>query len=45
MDPPVADADICLPGSDDTPVDNENQNTLPNWLLAMLEESWGDRQD
>lgn len=25
-----------LPCSDDTPVDNENQNTLPNWLLAVL---------
>ncbi|NJL47214.1 MAG: Uma2 family endonuclease [Leptolyngbyaceae cyanobacterium SM2_5_2] len=34
-----------LPCSDDTPVDNENQNTLPNWLLAVLEEIWGDRQD
>jgi Uma2 family endonuclease len=21
------------------------QNTLPNWLLAVLEEIWGDRQD
>ena len=51
MNPHIADADIWLPGSealpcsDDTPVDNENQNTLPNWLLAMLEELWGDRQD
>jgi hypothetical protein len=26
-----------LPCSDDTPVDNENQNTIPNWLLAILE--------
>jgi hypothetical protein len=26
-------------------VDNENQNTLPNWLLAVLEEIWGHRQD
>jgi Uma2 family endonuclease len=42
-----------LPCSDDTPVDNvgrrtsrsENQNTLPNWLLAVLEEIWGDRRD
>ncbi|MEL7315657.1 MAG: Uma2 family endonuclease, partial [Cyanobacteria bacterium J06559_3] len=34
-----------LPDSDDTPVDNENQNTLPNWLLAVLENIWGDRQD
>ena len=34
-----------LPDSDDTPVDNEYQNTLPNWLLAVLEEIWSDRQD
>jgi Uma2 family endonuclease len=34
-----------LPDSDDTPVDNENQNTLPNWLLAILEQIWGQRQD
>ncbi|WP_235006897.1 Uma2 family endonuclease [Calothrix rhizosoleniae] len=33
-----------LPCSDDTPVDNENQNTIPNWLLAMLEQIWGERQ-
>lgn len=26
-------------------MDNENQNTLPNWLLAVLEDIWGDRQD
>jgi Uma2 family endonuclease len=34
-----------LPCSDDTPVDNENQNTIPNWLLAILEAIWGARQD
>jgi Uma2 family endonuclease len=34
-----------LPDSDDTPVDNENQNTIPNWLIAILEQIWGDRQD
>jgi Uma2 family endonuclease len=51
MNPNVTDTDIWLPGSeelpcsDDTPVDNENQNTLPNWLLAVLAEIWGDRQD
>ncbi len=51
MNPHVIDPDIWLPGSedlpcsDDTPVDNENQNTLPNWLLAILEEIWSDRQD
>jgi Uma2 family endonuclease len=26
-------------------VDNENQNTIPNWLLAILEEIWSERQD
>ncbi|MEM1281409.1 MAG: Uma2 family endonuclease [Cyanobacteria bacterium P01_H01_bin.152] len=51
MNPNIADTDIWLPGSedlpcsDDRPVDNENQNMLPNWLLAVLEEIWGDRQD
>jgi hypothetical protein len=30
-----------LPCSDDTPVDNEYQNTIPNWLLAVLEQIWG----
>ena len=34
-----------LPDSDDTAVDNENQNTIPNWLIAMLEQIWGQRQD
>jgi Uma2 family endonuclease len=34
-----------LPCSDDTPVDNEYQNTIPNWLLSILEQIWGDRQD
>jgi Uma2 family endonuclease len=34
-----------LPCSDDTPVDNENQNTIPNWLIAILEQIWGQRQD
>jgi len=45
------DLDFDLPGSqdlpcsDDTPVDNENQNKLPNWLLGVLDEIWGDRDD
>jgi len=26
-------------------VDNENQNKLPDWLLAVLDEIWGDRHD
>jgi Uma2 family endonuclease len=34
-----------LPCSDETPVDNENQNTIPNWLLLILEQIWGARQD
>jgi hypothetical protein len=34
-----------LPCSDDTPVDNEYQNTIPTWLLATLEQIWGKRQD
>jgi len=51
MESPLLDSDMLLPTSedlpcsDDTPVDNENQNTIPNWLLAILEEIWGDRQD
>jgi len=34
-----------LPCSDDTPVDNEDQNFLPNFLLFLLEYLWADRQD
>jgi Uma2 family endonuclease len=34
-----------LPCSDDTPVDNEDQNWLPNLLLFLLEYVWKDRQD
>lgn len=34
-----------LPCSDDTPVDNENQNYIPNLLLFLLEFIWGDRLD
>ena len=34
-----------LPCSDDTPVDNEYQNTIPNWLLATLQQLWAERQD
>ena len=34
-----------LPDSDETPVDNENQNFLPNFLLFLLELIWGNRQD
>jgi Uma2 family endonuclease len=34
-----------LPHSDDTPVDNELQNYIPNLLLNILLGIWGDRQD
>ena len=34
-----------LPGSDDTPVDTEGQNTIPNLLLAALLLLWADRLD
>ena len=34
-----------LPSSDDTPVDNEEQNLLPNLLLTTLYRIWADRQD
>ncbi len=34
-----------LPSSDDTPVDNEDQNFIPNFLLFLLENIWTERQD
>jgi Uma2 family endonuclease len=34
-----------LPCSDDTPVDNEDQNLLPNLLLLLLTHLWSDRMD
>jgi Uma2 family endonuclease len=34
-----------LPCSDDTPVDNEDQNLLPNLLLFVLANLWFDRMD
>ena len=34
-----------LPSSDDIPVDNENQNFLPNYLLFLLEQIWKNRSD
>jgi Uma2 family endonuclease len=34
-----------LPCSDDTPVDNENQNLLPNILLFLLKGIWAERRD
>jgi len=34
-----------LPCSDDTPVDNEDQNFLPNFLLFLLNVIWENRHD
>ncbi len=34
-----------LPCSDDTPVDNETQNLLPNLLLLLLTDLWAARMD
>jgi Uma2 family endonuclease len=34
-----------LPCSDDTPVDNEDQNLLPNYLLFLLGLIWKERND
>jgi Uma2 family endonuclease len=34
-----------LPCSDDTPVDNEDQNYIPNFLLFLLELIWAERND
>ncbi|MEB3356429.1 MAG: Uma2 family endonuclease [Synechococcales bacterium] len=34
-----------LLSSDDTPVDNEDQNLLPNLLLLLLTHLWSDRMD
>ncbi|WGV26353.1 Uma2 family endonuclease [Halotia branconii] len=34
-----------LPCSDDTPVDNEDQNFIPNLLLFLLEFIWASRND
>ncbi|WP_322742395.1 Uma2 family endonuclease [Gloeocapsopsis crepidinum] len=34
-----------LPCSDDTPVDNEDQNFIPNFLLFLLESIWKNRND
>ena len=34
-----------LPCSDDTPVDNENQNFIPNLLLFLLKFIWENRSD
>ncbi|MEO0770783.1 MAG: Uma2 family endonuclease, partial [Cyanobacteria bacterium J06649_4] len=36
---------VELPDSDDTPVDNELQNLIPNLLDAILTMAWPDRED
>jgi len=47
----LLDLDLDLPGSeelpysDDAPVDNENQITIPHWLLSVLEVIWDERRD
>ncbi|MEI6064724.1 MAG: Uma2 family endonuclease [Pseudanabaena sp. ELA748] len=34
-----------LPSSDETPVDNQLQNDIPNLLLSVLASIWADRDD
>ncbi len=34
-----------LPSSDETPVDNQLQNDIPNLLLGLLAELWANRED
>ena len=49
--PAVLDEELQLPGSlelpdsDDTPVDNEGQNDIPNGLRFSLAQLWEERQD
>jgi len=51
MQPQLLDLDLDLPGSeelpcsDGSPVDNENQITIPVWLLEVLRQIWGERRD
>jgi len=51
MQPQLLDLDLDLPGSeelpcsDGSPVDSEDQNTLPNWLLETLRVIWDERRD
>ena len=48
---PLVEAEELLPGaedlpySDDTPVDSEGQNDIPNGLRSALAQIWPDRQD
>ncbi|MEO0458867.1 MAG: Uma2 family endonuclease [Cyanobacteria bacterium P01_A01_bin.114] len=45
LDPTTLPSTTELPCSDDTPVDNEDQNLLPNLLLFMLLGLWSERMD
>lgn len=42
---PTLPSTADLPCSDDTPVDNEDQNLLPNLLLLLLTHLWSARMD
>ncbi|MEH2195257.1 MAG: Uma2 family endonuclease [Nostoc sp.] len=42
---PLLPTSAELPDSDDTPVDNELQNLIPNLLLSILSAIWSDRTD
>ncbi|MGB8702464.1 MAG: Uma2 family endonuclease, partial [Thermosynechococcaceae cyanobacterium] len=45
IDPKHLPTSAELPDSDDTPVDNEDQNFVPNILLFLLEYIWKSRED
>ncbi|MEO1134049.1 MAG: Uma2 family endonuclease [Cyanobacteria bacterium J06639_1] len=45
LDPSTLPSSLELPDSDDTPVDNEDQNFVPNVLLFVLEYLWRTRDD
>ncbi|MEM6448438.1 MAG: hypothetical protein AAF704_18005, partial [Cyanobacteria bacterium P01_D01_bin.123] len=45
LDPTYLPSSDELLGSDDIPVDNEDQNFLPNVLLFVLESIWKTRED
>ncbi|MEO1400587.1 MAG: Uma2 family endonuclease [Cyanobacteria bacterium J06635_1] len=45
LDPTTLPSTTELPCSDDTPVDNEDQNLLPNLLLFTLISLWSERMD
>ncbi|MEO0854633.1 MAG: Uma2 family endonuclease, partial [Cyanobacteria bacterium J06648_11] len=45
LDPKYLPSSDELPDSDDTPVDNEDQNYIPNVLLFVLNYLWKNRDD